>query len=103
MATDCQKCKTGYRQVPNSCEGEMLARLNGTVQLNMTMDPALATFNPTELTVELWFKIDNPLTSTVDVILGASPYKLKKKANVAQVQLTFDILGYCDSFNLKAD
>ena len=81
----------------------MLARLNGTVQLNMTMDPALATFNPTELTVELWFKIDNPLTSTVDVILGASPYKLKKKANVAQVQLTFDILGYCDSFNLKAD
>jgi hypothetical protein len=69
--------------VPNSCEGEMFARLNGSVQLNMTMDPDLLSFNPTEITVELWFKIDNPLTSSVDVILGASPYKLRKKANVA--------------------
>jgi hypothetical protein len=69
--------------VPNSCEGEMFARLNGSVQLNMTMDPNLLSFNPTEITVELWFKIDNPLTSSVDVILGASPYKLRKKANVA--------------------
>jgi hypothetical protein len=61
----------------------MFARLNGSVQLNMTMDPDLLSFNPTEMTVELWFKIDNPLTSSVDVILGASPYKLRKKANVA--------------------
>jgi hypothetical protein len=61
----------------------MFARLNGSVQLNMTMDPNLLSFNPTEITVELWFKIDNPLTSSVDVILGASPYKLRKKANVA--------------------
>jgi hypothetical protein len=83
MATDCQKCKTGYRQVPNSCEGEMFARFNGSVQLNMTMDSALTSFNPTEMTVELWFKLDNPLTSAVDIILGASPYKLRKKANVA--------------------
>ncbi len=49
----------------------------------MTMDASLTNLNPTEMTVELWFKIDNPLTSSVDIILGASPYKLRKKANVA--------------------
>ena len=61
----------------------MFARFKGSVQLNMTMDSSLTNFNPTEMTVELWFKIVNPLSSSVDVILGASPYKLRKKANVA--------------------
>jgi hypothetical protein len=67
------------------------------------MDASLATFNPRQLTIEIWFKIDNPLSLFTELILGTSPYKLRKKANLAQVQLNFDTFNYCDSFNLKAD
>ncbi len=81
----------------------MFLRLNGQVQINVPMDPALSTFNPRQITSEIWFKIDNPLSSVTEVILGTSPYKLRKKANVAQIQLNFDMVNYCDSLNLKGD
>jgi hypothetical protein len=42
------------------------------------------------------------LSSITEIVLGTSPYKLRKKANVAQVQLNFDQVNYCDSFNLKS-
>jgi hypothetical protein len=41
------------------------------------------------------------LRVATEIILGTSPYKIRKKANVAQVQLNFDSFNYCDSFNLK--
>lgn len=90
MATDCQKCKTGYRQIPNNCEGEMFVRLNGQYQINVPIDSSVATSNPRQITSEIWFKVDNPLSLLTEVILGTSPYKLRKKANLAQVQLNFD-------------
>ena len=69
--------------------------------MTMPMDPALTDFNPRELTSEIWFRVDNVLSSITEIILGTSPYKIRKKANVAQVQLNFDLVNYCDSFNLK--
>jgi len=53
--------------------------------MTMPMNPALTDFNPRELTSEIWFKVANVLSSITEVILGTSPYKLRKKANVAQV------------------
>ncbi len=82
-ATDCQKCKTGYIQKPNDCEGENFVRITPNTFMTVPMDPLLADFNPRELTSEIWFKIDNVLSSITEIVLGTSPYKLRKKANVA--------------------
>ena len=71
--------------------------------MTVPINPALTEFNPREMTTEIWFKIDNVLSSITEVILGTTPYKIRKKANVAQVQLNFDPYNYCDSFNLKAN
>lgn len=71
--------------------------------MTVPINPALAEFNPRDMTTEIWFKIDNVLSSITEVILGTSPYKILKKANVAQVQLNFFPYNYCDSFNLKGD
>jgi hypothetical protein len=49
----------------------------------MPMNPALNDFNPREITTEIWFKIDNVLSPITEIILGTSPYKIRKKANVA--------------------
>lgn len=81
----------------------MFLRLSGQYQINVPIDPAVAAVNPRQMTSEIWMKIDNPLSLLTEVILGTSPYKLRKKANLAQVQLNFDQINYCDSFNLKAD
>jgi len=51
--------------------------------MTVPMDPLLVDFNPRELTSEIWFKIDNVLSSITEIVLGTSPYKLRKKANVA--------------------
>lgn len=40
----------------------------------------LATYEPTALTAEVWFKADNIASSNLGVILGISPYKLRKKS-----------------------
>ena len=101
---DCQRCKAGYRQVPNNCEGENYLRVGGTVgQINVPISDSLSTFNPRELTQEIWFKSDNVMSSFTEVILGISPYKLRKKSNLAQIQLNFDQVSYCDSFNLRSN
>lgn len=71
--------------------------------MTVPISPTLNDFNPRELTSEIWFKIDNVLSSITEIILGTSPYKIRKKANVAQVQLNFDLVNYCDSFNLRGD
>ena len=72
--------------------------------MTVPINPALSEFDPREMTTEIWFKIDNPLSSITEVILGTYPYKIRKKANVAQVQLNFvNDYNYCDSFNLKAN
>lgn len=71
--------------------------------MNVPIDSALEEFNPTELTSEIWFKMDNANSLFIEIILGTTPYKLRKKANVAQVQLNFDLVNYCDSFNLKSN
>ncbi len=51
--------------------------------MTMPVNPTLGDFNPRELTSEIWFRVDNVLSSITEIILGTSPYKLRKKANVA--------------------
>ena len=38
-------------------------------------------YDPTEITIEVWFRANNVLTKTTDVILGLAPYKIRKRAN----------------------
>jgi hypothetical protein len=59
-------------------------------------------YNPTSATFEVWFKADNILSIYQEVILGLSPYKLRKKNGVAQIQLNYGDYTYCDSKNLKS-
>ena len=50
------------------------------------------------MTVEIWFKFDNINSNTVDVILGATPFRLRKKASLPQIQLNFNgFVNYCDT------
>lgn len=56
--------------------------------------------DPNVLTVEIWFKSDNMATLNLEVILGLSPYKLRKKSGVSQIQITYGQYLYCDSSNL---
>jgi hypothetical protein len=51
--------------------------------MSVPISPTLDDFNPTELTTEIWFKMDNANSLFIEVILGNSPYKFRKKANVA--------------------
>jgi Concanavalin A-like lectin/glucanases superfamily len=53
--------------------------------MTVPISPTLDDFNPRELTSEIWFKIDNVFSSLTEIILGTSPYKIRKKANVAQI------------------
>jgi hypothetical protein len=68
----------------------MFLRLNGQYHINVPIDSSVSAVNPRMITSEIWFKVDNPLSLLTEVILGTSPYKLRKKANLAQVQLNFD-------------
>jgi hypothetical protein len=71
------------------------------VPINTALVPE--TFNPSSFAFEIWFKADNILTLTLDIILGLSPYKLRKKAGTAQIQFNWGDLNYCDSTNLKSN
>lgn len=84
-ANNCVNCKTGYMQLPLDCSGEMYLRVNTTMSLTVPISTTLApeTYNPSEVTAEVWFKADNINSLYQEVILGLSPYKLRKKASVA--------------------
>lgn len=53
--------------------------------MTVPINPALTELNSREMTTEIWFKIDTVLSSITEIILGTFPYKIRKKANVAQV------------------
>jgi hypothetical protein len=53
--------------------------------MSVPIDASLNDFNPIELTSEIWMKIDNVNSILTEIILGTSPYKIRKKANVAQI------------------
>lgn len=56
---------------------------NMTVPINTVLAPS--SYDPIEIAVEVWFKADNIASMTLDIILGLLPYKLRKKAGVAQI------------------
>ena len=72
-----------------------------TVPINNATVPA--GFNPTAATFEIWFKSDNMLSLNQEVILGLSPYKFRKKAGIAQINLVWGDITYCDSTNLLSN
>jgi hypothetical protein len=45
-------------------------RITPTTFMTVPINPALTEFNPREMTTEIWFKIDNPLSPITEVILG---------------------------------
>ncbi|TNV75036.1 hypothetical protein FGO68_gene6423 [Halteria grandinella] len=104
-ANNCMKCKTGYQQLPQDCLGEMFLRVNTSMSLTAPINSALVseTFDPTSAAFEIWFKADNIFSMYQEIILGLSPYKMRKKNGVAQVQLNFGDNNYCDSKNLKSN
>jgi hypothetical protein len=61
-------------------------RLSSTYNISVPLNPYLANdtiFNPTEMTIEIWFKADNILSLNMEIILGMLPYKFRKKAGIA--------------------
>jgi len=42
-------------------------------------------YNPTSAAIEFWFKADNIASLYLEIILGLSPYKLRKKGGAAQI------------------
>jgi hypothetical protein len=44
-----------------------------------------ASWSPTEMTMEVWFKADDITSGNNQVILGATPYKLRKKSGVSRL------------------
>lgn len=52
-----------------------------TLPINTNLAPE--SFNPTQFAFELWFKADNIMSVYQEIILGLSPYKLRKKNGVA--------------------
>ena len=52
-------------------------------------------FNPTEVTVEIWFKAVEVYTKTTDIVMGLSPYKIRKRANQPQIHINFEGFNYC--------
>jgi len=86
QATNCIKCKTGYQPILLNCTGENFMRLSSTYNISVPLNPYLANdtiFNPTEMTIEIWFKADNILSLNMEIILGMLPYKFRKKAGIA--------------------
>lgn len=58
--------------------------------------PANIDINKT--TVEIWFRSDNVSSSDLEVLVGLSPYKLRKTAGQASIHLSFrGGLIYCDT------
>lgn len=83
----------------------MFLRVNTTMSLTVPINTALVPddYNPTQFAFELWFKSDNIMSVYQEVIMGLSPYKLRKKNGVAQIQLNFGDMNFCDSKNLKSN
>ena len=54
---------------------------NMTVPINTTKAPL--NFDPTELSIEVWFKSTDILSNQLELILGMAPYKFRKKAGMA--------------------
>lgn len=59
--------------------------------------------NPTQFTIEAWFKSDHIGSFSNEIILGLSPYKLRKKAGQPSIQIIYSDYSYCEMASLKGD
>ncbi|CDW75719.1 neurohypophysial n-terminal domain containing protein [Stylonychia lemnae] len=107
----CEQCKYGYPQLTSpvlNCSGEYYLRTNTSKILNLPLNPIK--FQPTSeldsITVELWFKADNINSQALEIILGMSPYKLRKKFGQNTIDILFmGSLIYCgtEGFDLSSE
>lgn len=81
------KCKTGYLQVPLNCQGEYFLKTSSTFSMSVPLNTALVpeSYDPTETAFEVWFKSNNAQSMQIEIILGLSPYKLRKKSGTGQI------------------
>eukprot|EP00347_Sterkiella_histriomuscorum_P014233 403361664 len=99
---NCNQCKQGFEQVPGNCTGEYFLRtkINQRLQLPINTAQMPASIDMIKMSMEIWFKIDDISSSTLQVIVGATPYKLRKKANSKSFHLSFQgLLTYCEITN----
>ncbi|CDW84369.1 neurohypophysial n-terminal domain containing protein [Stylonychia lemnae] len=108
--SNCNQCKYGYIPTANGldCNGEYFLKTSQTQRLELPINPSKisATIPLIQATVEIWFKSDNILSSNTEVILGMTPYKLRKKQGVNLIQLIYQgQLFYCENVNaeMKSD
>lgn len=72
-----------------------------TVPINQVAMPSGT--QVTTLTIEFWFKADDIGTIQLQVILGLTPYKVMKKAGLAQVILSYGGSDFCPTSNLLSN
>ncbi|CDW84379.1 neurohypophysial n-terminal domain containing protein [Stylonychia lemnae] len=98
----CDFCAYGYIQTkdPNNCLGEYFLRTNQTKKLTLEFNRNALPENSDlgELTMEIWFKSKNIESSYTEVIVGLSPYKIKKKPGWTEIYLHYQgMLSYCET------
>lgn len=80
---NCYNCKPGYPAIPGSnCSGEYYLKTTSSLRLELPFNNDLApvSYNPIASTVEVWFKADNINSANLEIIVGMSPYKIRKRA-----------------------
>eukprot|EP00347_Sterkiella_histriomuscorum_P002038 403369714 len=96
----CQVCKTGYQPIPNNCTGEYYLQTSNTrnLQLPYNTQQLSPSEDPISMSVEVWFRSDNMLSSNLEVIVALTPYKLRKRSNEASIHLSYQgQLSFCDT------
>jgi len=103
-SSNCMKCMYGYEQIPQNCAGEMFLRTSDTQYMTVPINTALVPpgSQPTSFAIEFWFKADDVGSINLEVLLGLTPYKMRKKAGLAQVLLLFKDLEFCATINLES-
>ncbi|CDW89849.1 neurohypophysial n-terminal domain containing protein [Stylonychia lemnae] len=96
----CQSCQPGFIPTKTNCTGEYFMKTGEnkslSVQFNEAQIPSL--YNPLEITAEIWFRGDNMLGANPEVILGMTPYKLRKKAGSNSIHINFQTtFTFCET------
>ncbi|CDW88931.1 neurohypophysial n-terminal domain containing protein [Stylonychia lemnae] len=96
----CQSCLPGFVPIKNNCSGEYFMKTGVNKSLSVDFNPIQVppSYNPKELTAEIWFRADNMLGANPEVILGMTPYKLRKKAGTNSIHINYQTtLTFCES------
>lgn len=87
-----------------TCVGEYFLKTNSSIYVTAPMNSEYASYNLSEITIEVWFKMDNITTTTIEIILGTSPYKIRRRLGTTQIELNYNAnVNYCVTSALTVD